>query len=289
MKKSGRIFSSIVMFAITLVMSCNNDEDQFTSQDTRDITEESLSDAYFQDLDDLTAVTIAAPSDVDYDGGRVASSVNIQDNRFQCDGVLITLLRDPASTQEMPKGVITVDFGAGCEDLRGNVRTGKIIMTYSGRRFIPGSTVVTTLENYTINSIKLEGTRILTNVQENTSGVPRFNAVLENGKATFPDGSIAERTSSITWQWVRAVNPADDKLIIDNNSVANGKTRGGRTYEVSLIEDLVYKRFCGMAVQGIKKYVINGSKNITIDYGDGTCDRLITVTVNDITRNVSVN
>jgi hypothetical protein len=108
-----------------------------------------------------------------------------------------------------------VDFGVtGCTDLKGNIRTGKVIFTYNGRRFVTGSTVVTTVENYTINGVKLEGKRTLTNVTGSTSDAPKFNVVLENGKATLlADGTFAERESNITWSWIREANPANDYLL----------------------------------------------------------------------------
>jgi hypothetical protein len=146
-----------------------------------------------------------------------------------------------------------------------------------------------TPENYTINDIKLEGIRTSTNIQGSTNDAPKFRVVLENGKAFFPDGSFAERESDITWQWIRATNPTDDYLMIDQVSTASGNTRGGRSYAVSLVEGLKYKRFCGIAVDGIKKYVIDGEKEIVIDYGDGTCDKNVVITVNGVTRNLTVN
>jgi hypothetical protein len=169
------------------------------------------------------------------------------------------------------------------------VRTGKLIFTYNGRRFQPESTIVTTTENYTINGVKIEGTRTLTNVTGSTDASPRFNAMLENGKATFPDLSEATRESDITWQWVRSQTPSENYLLIDQASTASGTTRGGRAYEVSLLKSLKYKRFCGIAVEGIKKYVLDSEKEITIDYGDGTCDKSVVITVNGVTRNVTVN
>ena len=141
----------------------------------------------------------------------------------------------------------------GCIDAKLNTRKGKLKFAYNGKRFLPGSTVVLTTENYSINDIKLEGTRTSTNVQGSTNDAPKFNVVLANGKATFPDGSIAERQSNITWEWIRADNPTNDYLLIDQLSTASGTTRGGRSYSVSLSEGLKYKRFCGIAVDGIKK------------------------------------
>ena len=42
------------------------------------------------------------------------------------------------------------------------------------------------------------------------------------------------------------------------------------------------------AVEGTKKYIIDGSKEIIIDYGNGDCDKSVVITVNGVTRNLSV-
>ena len=270
--------------------SCKEDEpSRLTLQDTADITEEALADAYFQDLDDMAGMAIQAPSDVEYSGGRTSGSITIQDHRFDCDGIVVTIQPDATSTQEVPKGVLTIDFGTtGCTDMKGNIRKGKLIFTYNGKRFMPESTVITTTDNYFINGVKLEGTRTLTNVSTSTEEAPRFNVVLANGKATFANEMTATRSSNITWQWNRTQNPLEDNLTIESSSIASGTTRGGREYEVMLLEDLIYKRHCGIAVSGVKKYIIDGEKEIIIDYGDGTCDRAFSVTVNGVTHQVGI-
>lgn len=279
----------MIIAAVALISSCN-DEERITAKDTQDISEEAETDSYFQDMDDMAG--IAMQSDAATNGGRVATgarTITVQDDRFNCSGIVVTIEPDPNSTLEVPKGKITVDFGTtGCTDARGNVRTGKLFFVYNGKRFLPNSTVVTTSENYSINNIKLAGIRTLTNVSTSTSTAPKFNVVLTGGTATFEDGTSATRESNITTQWVRATSPVDDKLIVDQSSTASGKTRGGRNYVVTLLKQLEFKRACGMAVSGIKKYVIDGTKEITIDYGDGTCDKSITITVNGVTRSITV-
>ena len=286
----GKIAALSLIGGVMLITSCN-DEERLTLSDTQDITEEAVTDSYFQDMDDMAGVAMNAPSDAQYSGGRTATTITVQDERFNCQGIVVTVTPGANSTLEVPQGVLTVDFGlTGCTDLRGNLRTGKVIFTYNGRRFVPGSTVVTTVDNYTINGIKLEGTRTLTNVSGSSSDAPKFNVVLTNGKATLlADGTVAERESNITWSWVRAASPVDDYLVIDQSSIASGTTRGGREYSVSLTEALKYKRFCGIAVDGIKKYVVDGTKEITIDYGSGECDKSVVITVNGVTRNLSVD
>lgn len=281
----SKVSSLSLMLATVLLLSCQ-EEERLTRRDTQAITEEALTDSYFQDMDDLGNVAIAASSDDQLEGGRKSSTITINDDRFNCDGVEVTI--EATGDAEAPSGIITVDFGTtGCTDLRGNVRTGKLIFTYAGRRFQPGSTLITTTDNYRINGIKLEGTRTSTNVQSSTAEVPKFNVVLENGKATFEDGSTATRESDITWSWIRGAIPLQDQLVIDDISRAEGTTRNGRDYEVSILEDLVYQRTCFIAVEGIKKYIIDDEKEIIIDYGAGDC-RGVTVTVNGVTHHVTV-
>ena len=280
----AKIVTLSLFASVGLVSSCN-EEERLTASDTQDISEEAITDAYFQDADDLGGVAIASPTDGQYSGGRTSGAITISDDRCHC----ATVTLESTGTIDSPKGVIIVDFGTGCIDARLNTRKGKLKFAYTGKRFQPGSKVVLTTENYSINDIKLEGTRTSTNVQGSTNDAPKFNIVLTNGKATFPDGSIAERQSNITLEWIRAENPTNDYLLVDQLSTASGTTRGGRSYAVSLSADLKYKRFCGIAVAGIKRYVLDEEKEIVIDYGNGECDKAVTITVNGVTHNINVN
>jgi len=282
-----RTLSVSAMAALGMVFSCI-EEERLTAADAAAISEEALTDSYFQDLDDLSSVAVAAPDDDQYEngGGRVATTITVNDDRF-CE-LAVTIEPLEGSTQLHPKGKITVDFGStGCTDPRGNVRTGKLFFEYDGPRFLAGSTVKITTDDYKINGILLEGTRTSTNVTGSNSEAPKFNVTLEDGKATFPNGAIATRESNITWSWVREANPTQDQLVIDDNSTANGTTTSGRSYHISLEEDLVYTRSCFIAVDGIKNYTIDGTKQILIDYGSGDCNS-VAVTVNGVTRNIKV-
>jgi hypothetical protein len=286
LKSNGlKTCAMVVATSVLGMSSCKVDEpSRLSLQDTADLTEEALTDAYFQDTDDMAGVAIDAPTDAEYSSGRTSGAVTVADHRF-CEGITVTVASDEMSTADVPKGVLTIDFGTtGCTDEKASIRKGKRIFTYSCRRFQPGSTVITTTENYFINGVKLEGTRTLTNKSNSTEDVPRFGVVLANGKATFPNEQVATRESNITWQ----LNRAESKRVIETTSTASGTTRGGRAYDIMLLEPLVYQRHCGIAVSGIKKYTINGEKEVTIDYGDGTCDRAFTVTVNGVTHQVGM-
>ena len=58
--------SSVSMIACVLILSsCKEDEEpqRITLQDTADLTDEAVTDAYFQDIDDMAGVAIESPSD----------------------------------------------------------------------------------------------------------------------------------------------------------------------------------------------------------------------------------
>ncbi len=291
--KSTRL--AIVVFLTLFVASCD-DENRLTKDDTADIAEDALTDSYFEDADDLGSVSLSSAAADDLSGGSASGrvrdtlTINVGDTRrcIGSSGLLLTIIRYEDSTPNIPKGKLILDFGSGCTDLRGNTRSGKLIYEYSGRKFQPESTLVMTTEDYYINGIQLQGTRVLTNISESTEASPKVSVVLTNGKAIFPNGEVALREASFTREWIRDTNPVDDVLRVDGD--ASGTTRSGRSYLVNVEETLVYKRNCGLPVSGVKVFTVDG-KEISIDYGTGECDRSITYTVGDrtVTTNVGNN
>lgn len=273
----------VALFLSSFILSCD-DENRLTLQDSQEVAEDALTDSYFEDADDLSGITLQADASTAGGASRQAGTITVNDARI-CSGATVTIEPSSASTAQNPSGLITIDFGLGCTDLRGNVRSGKLLIAYSGRRFQPGSTVVLTTDNYFINAIKLEGTRTLTNISGSTENSPKFQIELVNGKATFPEGSIATRNASLTREWVRGTSPNEDQLRVEGS--ANGITRGERNYTMEIQETIVFKRGCGFPVSGVKVFTVEG-KAITIDYGDGVCDRSVTYTVGDRTRTTNV-
>ena len=73
LKQNFLKFSAVALVASVLgISSCKDEEERLTLQDTADITEEALTDSYFQDMDDMAGVAIESPSDTDYSSGRTS-------------------------------------------------------------------------------------------------------------------------------------------------------------------------------------------------------------------------
>jgi hypothetical protein len=256
--------------------------------DLEAVPEEALTESFYQDLDDLSNVALQEPTDNQYAGGRTAATITVDDDRFDCNNVVVTVQPAVGSTLQNPQGVITIDFGtSGCADPRNVLRQGKLHIAYSGRRFMPNSRIIITPENYFVSAVKIEGVRTSVNVSASTEAAPSFHVTLTDGRATFPDGTTMTRTSDITWTWKRNENPLNDERIVSAGSTASGTTRTGVAYSVSVDEDLVYQRTCLIAVDGVKDYIINNTKDISVDYGYEDCQH-VSITANRITKGVKV-
>jgi hypothetical protein len=289
-----RGLASLMVTGLIFLASCEDKVD-FNSGDTESVQNEASVDGYFEDMDDM-AVTVVSSDQGTVDGSRMEAgrliSKSLLDLRFGCETTTITIDFAADNTKEVPHGTITVDFGTdGCTDSKGNIRRGKVIVEFKGRRFMPNSTITTTTDGYSINGVTLEGTRVVTNISGSTEESPKFNVVVTDGKATWPDNSTATRDVNRVHEWIRGANPLNDQWNV--TGTASGTNRNGKEYEMNITSALVYKRECAisarvfMAVQGTKELTVNGRK-ITIDYGTGDCDRTVTISADGQSKQVEV-
>lgn len=279
MKRLG-LLMLVGMFALA---ACT-DEGEETGIDS-ELTESAVADveidAMYEDVDDMVSLSLESTGDVL--GGKTAEGAP-DDDRF-CDGVV-------SFEGTKTEGTITIDFGEGCLDRNGNLRKGKIVIEYSGPRFEPGSTVVTTLFDYSINGIAIEGTRTLENISISSTDYPTYNITLVGGKVTWPDETFATREVDKVRVWKRERNPREDSRLVTGE--ASGITRRGVAYQMNILDTLVYKRAClpsrraGIPVQGVKE-IETRQTIITIDFGNGECDRDFEVVVEGKTEDLTVD
>lgn len=271
MKKLSILFT----LSVVILVSCTDDSEDVTSSGATslDLTTEASIESSYEDVDVISEAGMAELSN----SGRV-----MRDPLLEC----ATVEKDTANN------VITIDYGEGCEGPNGHVRSGKIIIEYSERRFVPGAFRTVTLENFHVDSIAVEGTRTITNTAESLDENPQFEVVLSGGRLTFPDGTFATREATHIRTWFRANNPLQDSASLTGE--ARGVLRDGTTYSIVIIEDLVFERTCRtngvvVPVAGVKQITYGDDQVITIDYGDGTCDNLAEVTQDGETQIVNIS
>lgn len=277
MKRSFKLFTAIFAFTF-IASSCQEDVEnpgQLTDADVLTAENEASVESAFEDVDDIGFESLLYFES----GGRIAES---EDSPIRC----------AVKSHDVENKTITVDFGEGCVGKNGRERKGKIIITYTERRFVPGAIHTMTFENFYIDGKLIEGTRTRTNISTSEEDYLRFSIVLENGRFTWEDGTFATRDGSWETSRIRTPNPINDERI--RTGSASGLNREGFTYTMNITKAMVWKRACMatekimIPVEGIKVRALEDGSSVTIDYGDGTCDNLVTITRDGVSETVEL-
>lgn len=260
------------MAALALAFTACDSEEEIAASGDFDIEAldtQAESESTFDDIDDLSTSLFEE---------TFSNNRRGRDHRLDC----------ATKTVDSLTNTITVDFGEGCTDERGRVRAGQIIITQDGRRFEPGSVMSISFNNYSVDGVQVEGTRTLQNTSSSVDENPRFLITLDGGRLTWEDGTSATREVSRIKTWLRAANPLQDEWQIEGT--VSGINRAGQSYSCIIVEPLVFARRCSTSrfvvpVSGIKEFS-KGEELYLVDYGDGTCDRLATVTHEGVTEEI---
>ena len=220
--------------------------------------------------------------------GRIATNMretNI-DSLPSCTQVSITLLNAPP---RFPMKIV-IDFGGGCIGRDGHKRSGKIITEYSGRLVEPGSVATTQFDGFKFDSISVQGTHKITNTTASGSNQRQFTIDITDAKLTKLNGDYA------TWSNHRVITQIEGngtpQIAVDDifriTGGAHGKIKHGDliyAWESEIIEPLIKKFTCPWISKGavrVKRETLpdNSQWASTLNYGQGDCDFLATLTVN---------
>lgn len=180
-----------------------------------------------------------------------------------------------------PKTIV-IDFGNGCPSQDGITRKGKINITLSDYVHNPGAVAVMTFDNYFTAGYKVDGTITWTNTS--TQNGISWTRQISNGKVTEPLSGYYwthEGTKNVT-QTAGGNTPTN--LLDDVYSVTGSHTvtnPAGKTRTVTILEALEKKVTCHNITKG--KMKIQAQTHFAIlDYGDGTCDNVATITIDGV-------
>jgi len=186
---------------------------------------------------------------------------------------------------------ITIDFGTtGFTGKRGNVLTGKLIVVISEKMWKVGSTKTITYDNFTVNGNKVAGSKVITNNGVNAAKEPSQSVVVKDS-ITRVDGAL------VTWNSTRTrtrisnggtpLDPTDDEFSITGGS--NGVNAKGVAYTMAISANnplIAYNNYPHF-VQGTVTMTTE-KRSALMDYGDGTKDNLATVTINGVTKTITL-
>jgi hypothetical protein len=300
MKKSTRLitaafFTSIILIACKKEQSHSlspAEEEQAVNYSTQSETENEI---VFNDIFDNV---MGVNTEVGIGGtgifGRIASNGREMspDSLPSCTQVSINLLRAPA---RFPMK-ITIDFGAGCSGRDGHKRMGKIITEYTGKLTEPGSFSTTRFEAFKLDSILVQGTYKITNTTAAGSNQRQFTIDITDAKLIKPNGDYSLWTSHRVITQIEGNGtpflPQDDIFKITGS--AHGKVKHDDllyAWHSEIIEPLIKKFVCHWISKGIvkvKRENANTQWEATLNYGQGDCDFLATLTINSTSRQIQL-
>jgi len=177
-------------------------------------------------------------------------------------------------------GNVIVDFGDGCVLNNGATVTGTITLSFD----IPQNVtrmVAFVYGDFTYNGNAVSGGGTLFRQFENGNGNPQsdFNADIEVLFST--EDVTANRTVSRTREWIEGVGSGtwtDNVFLVTGNWDTSFSTGFDRTGII--VEPLRREATCPFFVSGIVAITQN-TVNGNLDFGDGTCDNIATVTIGD--------
>jgi hypothetical protein len=175
---------------------------------------------------------------------------------------------------------ITLNYGEGTELQNGRVISGIMIVEISGPRLTDGTTRMVTYDGYQIDSLGIEGT--LTHTFSGNNETTRVVTVTGNQQFTMPDGTIIDRTSEKTREWIAGLETPEDFTddTIEVTGYIDAENSDGTTWSKTILEPLVRIGSCRHFVQGEIRYSRYGEIVAELDFGEGECDNLATITIN---------
>jgi len=194
---------------------------------------------------------------------------------------------------------IVIDFGAGCPGRDGHVRSGKVIIVYTGRLVNPGSSATTTFDGFKFDDISVQGKHVITNTTGSTAGsnMLQFTVDVTDAKLSKPNGNYSTWNSHRVFTQVEGNAtplPIDDVLTITGSATGRVK-HGDMLYGwQSEITEPLRKRFtCHWISKGIIRVKRESLSNTSIwvaalNYGNGSCDFNATLTINGVVHNIEL-
>jgi len=281
-----------VVLIIVVAFACQSDENELTTEQKEllatDAAESNLT--ILSAAMDVMDITSDAFGDKGIAGGRQST---IGKKRGGPNGQCIPAISGSFDIDRTHRdsliytGSFIIDYGDGksCSGDSTRVRKGRIIDTFTyiisfrdSLSFSVSESI--SFEGFYKDSISIDGT--FTSVRK-SSGVTSMN--ISGAKLTYADGTSATWSGTLDTRQDEGLNPRswDDDIKTITGSVT-GVTRGGSAFSASITSGIVYRYECfnkwkTVPVSGVISITAGGDTS-TVDYGDGTCDKTYSITVN---------
>jgi hypothetical protein len=189
------------------------------------------------------------------------------------------------SSSTYPREIV-VEYLEGCSTHRHD-KHGKVIINLSDTITNAGAVQTITYQDLYIDSIKVDLTASLENLGKNNSGnwviEKKYTQTITKNEQTFV------RTNHELIEWVSGFETTDksDNIYYISGS-GSAVLNDTASYAKTITTPLLFDASCDYIKSGVVE--LNRGGNISvIDYGDGTCDDIATVTSNGTTEEINLH
>lgn len=179
---------------------------------------------------------------------------------------------------------ITVDFGTGCFGADNRYRKGKLTIFATGRYRDVGSVITVSTEDYYVDNIKVDGTKVITNKGLNRNKQMHYEVDLVNYVITRQDNKTIRYNGKHNRTWLEGFETnlytdgiqgvRDDVYSINING--SGVSANGRSFTSKSLKDLIARNDCSYITEGILEVTPSNGNARKLDWGNGNCDNLAT-------------
>lgn len=242
----------------------------------------SCSDSIESNLTDnefLAAEEEAFISECEEGAGHYADFMLAEELRGEGCAAWVRKIPECATVTESGEGypkTTIIEFGEDCKDKHGRSRSGKVVIVESDDMKNVGATRTVTFEHFGLENHSMKGVKTITNKGKNSNGNYVFERSSEvNGSG--PKGDFT-RTSTGEIEWLAGFDTDDcyDNVLSitgSSSTLKDGEEMGSR-----VISEPIIRNFdCKHPIAGVVE--MDGKRGkATMDFGDGTCDSIATVT-----------
>lgn len=256
--------------ALLLAYGCNNDDDS----NVQKLDPEVVS---------LVVTTVAAQNSIHQMIGRsnnALGSVSFAKNapmETSCPTISIV----PGEQVDS----LILDYGTEfCASQGGVLYKGRMILVLSMEQ---SQDVQLIMEDFCMKDFCMSGTLQWT-FNEGSEG-SEFSMVVQDWIVEDNQGGTQIINMDMQYQLVEGsdtTDPSDDVYEVSGSS--SGVTPDGVNYSMTIAEPLVFSLDCQWITKGVVIFEMDQLPITTIDYGDGTCDQEVVVTIEGIDQQVSL-
>jgi hypothetical protein len=293
------IFVSVLFVcSILIFQSCQKNEnaDENSSSTLENNLKAAVSEIYSNSLNTISTQDLQGVCIESYNGLGDAIYMDFEQGKGHGKGYgkghyKIPHLSDCAtitvSDSVYPKEII-IEYSTDCADSRHHTISGRIIITISDTLTKAGAEKTIEFEDLYIDSVKVEYLASYKNLGTNAENQWVIAKTFEQTIAVDDSTTIVQSGSdTTTWeQGYETTDKGDDVFYKTGSGSIN--INDTLAYSRTITTPLLYDRSCEYILSGVVE-LYKDSKTIIIDYGDGTCDNLATVTIDGTTEEINLH